>query len=66
MHFQLSRDNLTSDWIIRVVGRYLPVGVDISTSLPQQDRGQMHLGHGEILDLFAASLWVTSSGTSFQ
>ena len=44
MHVQLSRNNLTSDWILRVVGRYLPVGVDISKYLPQQYCGQMQLG----------------------
>ena len=48
MHVQLSRDNLTKDWILRVVGRYLPVGADIATSLPQRDCGQIHSGHGQI------------------
>ena len=66
MHVQLSSNNLTSDWIIRVVGKYLSVGVDIFTSLPQRDCGQMHSGHGDILVLlFAASLWVNFPSTSF-
>ena len=56
-----------SHQITRVAGRYLPVGVYISTSLPQWDCGQMHSGHEEILViLFAAFLWVNFRGKSFQ